>query len=53
MPRWVLVKVHFTVSPGSNLKVAVRLGTSPVLLASLQEIDVRSKFGVGLFSVEV
>ena len=43
VPRFVLVKVQVTVSPGATLNVAVRAPTEPVELASSQTTDVRSQ----------
>src|SRR5689334_21809141 len=57
LPRFVFVNVHFTVSPGSSLNVAVRVPTllvlGVVLAPSSQEMLVRSKPGVGSLSIEV
>ena len=43
LPRFVFVKVHVTVSPGSRLNVAVRVATLPVEFESSQTIEVRSQ----------
>ncbi len=53
VPRFTFVNVHFTVSPASRLKVAVRVPTLPVLLESSQTIAPRSKPGMGSDSVTV
>jgi hypothetical protein len=56
MPRSTLVNVHVTVSPGSSLKVAVAVPTSPLLGVRLAPsshwMAVRSQVA-GTVSVEV
>src|SRR5207249_8792356 len=57
VPRWRLVNVQVTVSPGSSLNVAVRVARLTVLAValapSLHEMPVRSNAGAGFVSVDV